>query len=117
EKASTKLISRLIPSIIQKDYLEFSTALRELQEIIGTMFSRYQGGIYSTRSVVAIDALKKLGILGVGQSSWGPTVYGLVENNQVAERCVEELSRVIREDVDIFVAKPWNKGALIKITL
>lgn len=117
EKASSILITRLIPSIVQEDFSEFSAALRDLQETIGTMFSQYQGGVYSAKSIIAIEALKKLGIIGVGQSSWGPTVYGLVENDQVAKRYIEELKHITHVDVDIFVARPWNRGASVKIVL
>ncbi len=61
--------------------------------------------------------MKKQGAFGVGQSSWGPALYGLVEEKDAKLICVK-INAFLEKNVGgkVFVAKPNNKGATIKIT-
>jgi beta-RFAP synthase len=67
----------LLPAVQEHDLASFGAALTELQQQVGQCFAAVQGGIYARTdldSVVA--ALRAEGLHGVGQSSWGPTLYG-----------------------------------------
>ncbi len=67
----------LLPAVIERDLPGFSAALEELQERVGQGFAPAQGGTFARPELEAIVAgLRAEGLLGVGQSSWGPTVYG-----------------------------------------
>ena len=53
-----------------------------------------------------------MGIDGVGQSSWGPTVFALCESQTAAE----DLLRQVRpsaeaEDYECLISAPANQGA------
>lgn len=109
-KASHHMLE-LSSSVADRDYSSFTRALTMLQETVGSMFSRYQGGVFSTGSSEAVRALRKAGVEGVGQSSWGPTVYGVVEGLEEAEKILGRIER--KPDWRIFVAKPCNRGALV----
>ena len=66
----------ILPAVIERDLTAFGAAIGELQTRVGACFAPVQGGIYSTAGASRIvDALRSLGFVGVGQSSWGPTLY------------------------------------------
>lgn len=105
------LFHELIPSLLDRDFESFSNALGKLQESVGEVFAEHQDGVFAQHCVKAVEILKKNGVVGVGQSSWGPAVYGVVASEDDA---VDILTRIKREfNGSAFVAKPDNKGALI----
>lgn len=115
-EASFTLFHELVPALIEKDFNAFSRALSRLQEVVGSMFSSFQGGVFASYSARAVSLLRKLGILGVGQSSWGPAVYGVIESREKAT----EIARIVKSEIpstEVFVAKPRNRGASIKVEL
>ena len=97
----------------------FAEALEELDRAAGSYFAKHQEGRYCcVESREAAAALARAGALGVGQSSWGPTVYGVAEEDEaehVAERA-EELLRDRGVSIDsIYVTRARNRGAVIRI--
>ena len=107
----------MIPSIIEKDYESFSKALTRLQIAVGTYFSRYQHGIYCCKETEeAVKNLLKLGAKGVGQSSWGPTAYGIFKTIGEAKKAVKELKHTLTpRKYHIRLVKGRNIGAKIKV--
>lgn len=74
-------VSNLKSAIALRDFQAFSKALRRIQELTGEYFSKYQGGVFREDICAEIvEALNKIGIVGSGQSSWGPTVYGFTKS-------------------------------------
>lgn len=114
-QALMTLITKLIPSLINRDYHEFAQSLEELQTIVGEMFSSYQGGVYSSTSQRIVSVMKNLGLKGIGQSSWGPTIYCVFEDHERAIQYQYKLRELIGNDVDLFIAKPCNRGASVEI--
>lgn len=111
-QASFILFHELVPALLDRNFVEFSRSLSKFQEVVGSMFSQYQGGVFAHYSVRAIEALKGAGVIGVGQSSWGPAVYGLVRNVEEARTVIGAL-RSMLEDSEVFIAKPRNMGAKV----
>ncbi len=110
-EASYHLFVEIIPSLIEEDIEGFSMGLEKLQLIVGKMFSRYQGGVFSKNSQIIVDVLKKLGVKGVGQSSWGPAVYGVIPPGENAEEVKTRVSRIVNGDV--LIVDPDNQGAIM----
>lgn len=111
------IIMKLLPALIEHDIKSFGDALTQIQMIVGENFSDVQGGRYF-RSTVAegVEFMQKIGAYGAGQSSWGPTFYGLFEREAAveAQRNVQVyLKKSFRGDV--FIAKANNRGAYIKL--
>jgi beta-ribofuranosylaminobenzene 5'-phosphate synthase len=79
------------------------------------MFSVFQGGVFNVKSAKYIDLLTKMGIIGVGQSSWGPTVYGVVESMEKALVLEAKLRELVDQDALILATSPRNKGAEVTI--
>jgi len=83
------LLTSLLPGLQRGDIEEFGAALSEIQREIGAIFAERQGGIFHPSAAPLIEALQSLGVGAVGQSSWGPTVYGIVS-------CTERAADVAR---------------------
>jgi beta-RFAP synthase len=69
----------LLPAVVERDLTSFGAALDELQHRVGEAFAPAQGGAYAHPSLADVVAwLRRQGLQGVGQSSWGPTLYGFL---------------------------------------
>lgn len=72
----------LLPAAAERDLDAFGAALTEMQEHVGLVFAPVQGGPYArAESEPIVAALRKLGLKGVGQSSWGPILYGFTDRD------------------------------------
>lgn len=92
---SRLLLLGILPGLVEQDLQAFGAALHEYNRKVGEMFTPWQGGVYATPQADAlVDWLGKRGI-SAGQSSWGPTVYGIAE--------AERLQAALR-DLDGFEA-------------
>ena len=70
----------LLPAAIERDLARFGEALDELQRRVGEGFAPAQGGTFARPELEAIaGVLRSEGLQGVGQSSWGPTLYGFLD--------------------------------------
>lgn len=78
ERVAHLTLMALLPALVECDFEAFGQALTEIQRINGGWFAAAQGGPYAPGpSAELIDAMTTWGATGVGQSSWGPAVYGL----------------------------------------
>jgi beta-RFAP synthase len=67
----------ILPAVAERDLDGFGQALEELQLRVGLWFAPAQGGVFAGPRLEAIAGwLRGRGVRGVGQSSWGPTLYG-----------------------------------------
>jgi predicted sugar kinase len=55
-------------------------------------------------------------VRGVGQSSWGPTVFALVENDVAARQLGERLGSLLAPDETWQIARPTSRGADLQVT-
>jgi beta-ribofuranosylaminobenzene 5'-phosphate synthase len=101
ERVSHLVLMGMLPSVIEGDLDTFGAALSEVQEINGRWFSHAQGGMFAPGpSAEIIRLMRDGGAPGVGQSSWGPSVYAIVDG----DRGAESLSARIRDRYDDRVA-------------
>lgn len=88
------LVMKMLPAIEEDAIVPFGEALTEIQRLVGDSFAPVQGGRYANAvSARLIAYLLEQGALGAGQSSWGPTVYGLVQGEEAALALEESLHR------------------------
>lgn len=111
------IMMKLLPALAEKNIENFGEALTHIQNTIGDSFANVQHGRYTHASAAEnIDYLQKLGAYGVGQSSWGPALYGLFQKQdtkKVQRQLQEFLNR--KWGGQVFTAKATNRGAYIKI--
>jgi beta-ribofuranosylaminobenzene 5'-phosphate synthase len=71
---------RLLPSLVESDLQGFGDALSEIQRVTGGWFAPGQGGVFAPGPTgMLVERFRRAGAPGVGQSSWGPTAYAIVE--------------------------------------
>ncbi|XES76502.1 MAG: beta-ribofuranosylaminobenzene 5'-phosphate synthase family protein [Candidatus Bathyarchaeia archaeon] len=112
------IMLRLLPALAEKDIENFGDALTQIQVISGNAFAEAQGGTYgSDASARCIRFMQELGVYGVGQSSWGPTLYGVVKAQEAKPIC-SKVHAYLKRTVggQVFTAKANNRGATIKVT-
>jgi beta-RFAP synthase len=103
------VLTGLIPALASADVDAFGEALYEFNARSGDLFAAVQGGRYSGPAVAALVArLRGMGVKGVGQSSWGPTVFAVVGSPGLAG----ELHRATAPDVPAVIARA-STGAII----
>jgi beta-RFAP synthase len=96
ERVSHLVLMQLLPALVQGDIGSFGAALSEVQRVTGAWFALQQGGVFAPGpGETLIRRLAEWGAAGVGQSSWGPAVYGLADGDaagrSLASRCREFL--------------------------
>jgi beta-RFAP synthase len=87
ERVAHLVLMALLPALADADLAEFGAALTEIQSITGQWFAPAQGGTFTPGlTEEMVRRMMEWGAAGVGQSSWGPTVYGIVEGQEAAVR-------------------------------
>lgn len=107
----------LVPAAEQDDWRAFSSALHEFGLLASEPFQEAQGGPFSTALAAEVALyLGAEGIEGVGQSSWGPTLYALLPDRQEAETRAREIrDRFSLHAGEVQVTQPRNRGAAVGI--
>ncbi len=86
-RVSHLVLLQLLPALVEADLPDFGAALTEIQRITGGWFAAAQGGVYAPgESARLVRELREGGAEGVGQSSWGPAVYGLTADLETAHQ-------------------------------
>jgi beta-ribofuranosylaminobenzene 5'-phosphate synthase len=76
------VLLELLPAAAERELLDFGRALEDLQREVGRGFHPVQGGLFADPQLESLAAvLSGLGLVGVGQSSWGPTLYGFLDQD------------------------------------
>ncbi|MFZ0090654.1 MAG: hypothetical protein WAL63_14165 [Solirubrobacteraceae bacterium] len=112
-RVSRLLLTVALPGLVTGDIDEFGVALTQIQRDIGAMFAAAQGGIFHPRAAPLVDALLALGVGAVGQSSWGPAVYGIVDGPERAADVADRLRSTAGADTDVRVVDFDRRGAWI----
>jgi beta-ribofuranosylaminobenzene 5'-phosphate synthase len=108
----------LMPALVEHDIDAFGRALTDVDRKTGAYFSDVQGGVYAGNDTSAvIEALLSAGARGAGQSSWGPAVYGLVHERDVAgmEVAVRDSLEQSGVAAQVVVSRGRNTGAHVVV--
>ena len=103
ERVAHIVLMSLLPSLADADLQGFGRALSEVQEITGRWFASVQGGTFAPgASADLVRWLTEWGASGVGQSSWGPAVYGIVEGDDAARRLADRVVDAMGSSAIVF---------------
>jgi beta-RFAP synthase len=106
------VLMKLLPAVVEEDLVAFGEAVTAMQKTIGGYFASVQGGVFSTGLGAELaEFFLRHGAAGVGQSSWGPTVYGFAPRGKV-EDLVRKARLAFGARVQVFGAAAMNRGAL-----
>ncbi len=106
----------LLPAAADNKFDCFSSALFRFGRLAGSTFASVQGGFYNGEQVTeVVNFLRQIGVEGVGQTSWGPTVFAVVPDPPTARKLLSVSSNRFGEGLEIQIASPNNCGAQITI--
>lgn len=116
ERLCRLVLLEILPAVQEQDAGRFGAALGEYGNIVGGHFAPLQGGIFaSPRMAELAGELRRKGIEGIAQSSWGPTIAILCASPQAADDLGERIHRDNRySDCDIVAASGLNCGAILE---
>jgi beta-ribofuranosylaminobenzene 5'-phosphate synthase len=113
------LVIKMLPALAERDIVGFGAALTGIQRLVGDVFAPMQAGRYASDPAAELVAyMLAQGALGAGQSSWGPTVYALVQGEEAAlalERKVREFWQEKGQGT-VFHTRVANQGAQVIVT-
>jgi predicted sugar kinase len=105
--------SAILPAAERDDVVTFGDALYDYGRLAGECFAAVQGGPYASAEIAAcVEKLRSLGVRGVGQSSWGPTVFAVTANEAHANEVIARMHAMPpwREHV-MRITSADNRGA------
>src|SRR6185503_12111202 len=95
EHVAHLVLMTLLPAVADGDIDAFGAALTQIQEMTGRWFAPVQGGTFAPGpSEALVRRMREWGASGVGQSSWGPAVYGVIGG----EAAAKELASRVRAE-------------------
>lgn len=98
----------------------FTRAIETVQRVAGSYFSKAQGGFFSSPYGDLISKIMlESGLRGIGQSSWGPTIFGFTDNYVVAEQAKRNiLSNLTRVGThcDVWISRISDLGYTVYST-
>ncbi len=112
---------QMLPALRQRDFARFSVSVYRYGRLAGCCFETVQGGPYNgPRLTRIVELVRDLGATGVGQSSWGPTLFALLPDERQARtfrgQLIEALgARLNERDVRVSIARPDNRGATLAV--
>jgi len=116
ETLSQRIREGALPALTQADFLAFCQNVAYLQARMGAYFAPMQGGIYtSPRVAQALEWLRDKGVVGLGQSSWGPTGFAFAASAAEGEDLLDRLQAEINQPgLSFDLAQGRNEGARIE---
>lgn len=106
------LMNKILPGIIEHDLELFGKGIELVQRLVGNAFKNIQGGVFHTASMELVEMMADAGLHGVGQSSWGPAIYGFIDKREDAQAAVQ-LIKNLSPDINAFITTAENRGAKI----
>ncbi|HEY7650541.1 MAG TPA: beta-ribofuranosylaminobenzene 5'-phosphate synthase family protein [Methylomirabilota bacterium] len=116
-KISRLVLMQAMPAAVSEDIVGFGEAITEIQALMGEQFAPYQGGAYAAeRGRIIAEYARKHGAVGVGQSSWGPTVFALIAGAEAADALVVAIQAFIGEPtLSIWRTSASAHGAIVRV--
>lgn len=116
----TEILCRLallgmLPALVDQDLPAFGESLYEFNRRAGEWFLPWQGGVYADSAIAdRIDWLRRHGVRGVGQSSWGPAVFA-VERPEVLQQVRQRMLDLgeLHED-ELVLCRAATQGAVVQ---
>ncbi len=110
------VFDHMMPALQRADLLAFGAYMADLQAYNGEYFAPVQGGHYASQDVEnVLNWLQNNGAACVGQSSWGPTGFAILESQQQAELLQHQaqLAFAGKANISFQICRGKNTGAEI----
>lgn len=110
------MFKHMMPALQHSDLLAFGAYMQDLQAYNGDYFAPVQGGRYASADVSEVVAwLQSNGAACVGQSSWGPTGFAILNSAELAESLQSKAKSTFanRQNIGFSICSGNNSGAKI----
>jgi beta-ribofuranosylaminobenzene 5'-phosphate synthase len=117
DRVSGTVMRQLLPAIANENAEQFGTAIETIGRLNGRWYTDEQGGVYRPPAgelVASLDASSSC--YGAGQSSWGPTVYGItdIEHADAARRAGQHALDAADVDGTVRIVQGQNHGVTVE---
>ncbi len=115
EELTATMNDRIVPAAKAHDFAAFSDAVYDFGFLAGSCFESIQGSAYNGAKLTElVNRLRSHGVRGVGQSSWGPTIFAICEDESSAAQLVKDMHAAAWcAGSETVIAKPNNCGASV----
>jgi beta-ribofuranosylaminobenzene 5'-phosphate synthase len=114
-----RILMQALPAVAEKNLDAFGAAIYEIQCRIGDYFASAQGGERYTSAAVgdALEWMRAQGVQCVGQSSWGPTGFAVLENELEAQAMAAALEArcAQRQGMSFILCQARNQGSEVRV--
>jgi beta-ribofuranosylaminobenzene 5'-phosphate synthase len=116
ERLCRLVLLEMLPALGRCDYEWFAEALGHFGQSVGDYFRPVQGGRYADpRMAQLVEWLRSLGIHGIAQTSWGPTIAVCCQTAAGADALQAQILANERWDnCHTQIAGPLNTGAKLQ---
>ena len=108
------ILMKLLPALLEQDINEFGIGLSALQNL---GFAKTTQDLMHPTVKKSLKFMMDNGAYGAGQSSFGPTTYGLIKGERKAERLCMMVKDYLKEfgGGNVFYSESNNSGVEVKI--
>ncbi|MFX1301751.1 MAG: beta-ribofuranosylaminobenzene 5'-phosphate synthase [Promethearchaeota archaeon] len=111
-EVSHQVIMKILPGIIKNDLLCFGEGIKRIQSI---GFKKIEIGLQHQVVKDLLNFFENCGLKAYGMSSFGPSVFGVVESVSEAEKILKEVQKNQKHHGGhIYICKPNNCGAKLE---
>lgn len=108
-------LEQIGPAVEKADCAAFGDAVYHYGVVAGNCFAALQGGPFNGPVLTELAArMRALGARGVGQSSWGPTLFAVMPTEMEAGAFASAIASNSAVPVDVRIAAPNNRGAAVR---
>jgi beta-ribofuranosylaminobenzene 5'-phosphate synthase len=114
ERVAGIIVRKVLPAVADGSAARFGAAVSEVGRLNGMWYVGEQGGTYRPPVGAIVESLADSpAVYGAGQSSWGPTVYGVTDENHAtaAKEAGEAALDAAGVDGEVLVVAGRNRGA------
>ena len=114
ERVAYLVLMALLPALVEADIESFGAALSEIQEMTGRWFAPAQGGTFAPGPTeTLVRRMRQWGVRGVGQSSWGPAVYGIVDGEAAGASLAAQVREMLGPSGHVYEGPFRSDGARV----
>lgn len=111
----SRLAEQICNAALDENFEGFCCLLEQYLRLAANLFAPAQGGLYNgTQATLAAQCAQNLGLRAVGQSSWGPTIFGLAKSSAQAQGIDQQIRSQFPE-WDIRVSAVAKTGSQVRL--
>lgn len=120
DEIASVVLDHLLPGLATERISLVGEAMTTIDRLNGRWFESEQGGRHRPATRTIVELLRnEPAIFGTGQSSWGPTIYGLTDSRRESQ--AKAAGEAALEELDcggrVRLAQPRNTGATVAMSI